>query len=166
MKKPTVWLNPNRMLIETGHKTFDRQCRAILTGQQIGDCVTSAYVRPRSEVKCNGFTFEVGHLQDRDLEFVGTEACSPALREHIVALTANDSILLYKFFHHSPRRAIVDGYVATRSDHCLLKVVTGPNYLSSLVITEAARHVSDNADSVAFARGLYLNAPSLPPHSR
>ena len=65
--KEKVWDNPNKMHFESPHKTFNRQCALISTGNQIGDVVTSNYIRPFAEVECNGKVNPEGHLQDWDL---------------------------------------------------------------------------------------------------
>ena len=148
MKKPIVWINGNRMLMQSGHKTFDRQCHAILSGQQIGDVVCSGYVRPYTEIECNGHIFAPGHLRDFDLNFVGTEAMTPSLRAEIEILSAVPGLLLFKFFHYNGEHQIIHGYVAVREGHCLLKAVTGPRTSSVSIIDEVARYVCDDADSV------------------
>jgi hypothetical protein len=150
MKKPILWLNGDRMLMQSGHKTFDRQCRAILTGQQVGDCVTSFYIRPYKEVECNSMTFPLGHLRECDFNFIGTEEMPASLRSLLEFITTNESVLLYKFFHHTSNRTIVDGFVATRNGHCVLKSVTGPRASSQLIVAEAARYVSVDADRAKF----------------
>lgn len=148
MKKPIFWITPNHMLMDSGYKTFDRQCRAILTGQQIGDVVTSAYVRSYDDTECNGHTFKPGHLQNFDLDFVGAEAMPLDLRNQVSALATKGDLLLYKFFHVVASHTVIDGYVATKNGHCVLKSVIGKRRTSALVINEAARYISDDADCV------------------
>lgn len=65
--KKIKWLNPNKMEFLSEHKEFNKQCRYITTGNQIGDVVISSYVRSFYETECNGFQSPFGHLQEWDL---------------------------------------------------------------------------------------------------
>lgn len=111
MKKHT-WDNPNKMHFESPHKTFNRQCRLISTGNQIGDVVCSNYIRPYNEVECNGFISSPGHLQDWDLtKNIVVLPCH--IREEVRRLTHDNGGIIYNFHHWNGNKRIDDGFVLT-----------------------------------------------------
>lgn len=126
MEKLT-WLNGNKARIETGHKTFDRQCETLSTGNIWGTCLNGGYIRPRSELECNGRVNPEGHLQDFDLNsFKG-------LPERIRRFCAAQfqSVILYELRHwgkklpYGERRKVIHAYIVTlghEGDHKLLQI--------------------------------------------
>lgn len=121
--KEKVWGNPNKMHFDSPHKTFNKQCALISTGNQIGNVVYSNYVRPYGEVECNGFISEPGHLQDYDLtdNIVG-HTLSQNIREEVRKLTHDNGGILYNFHHWNGNKRIDDGFVLTTKDYELVKV--------------------------------------------
>lgn len=123
--KKHIWDNPNKMHFESPHKTFNRQCRLITTGNQIGDVVYSNYVRPYSETECTGFTNPPGHLQDWDLtKNIVANILPGYIREQIRELTHDKGGIIYNFHHWNGDRRIDDGFVLTtrHDDYQLIKV--------------------------------------------
>ena len=45
------WVNGNKMKIETGHKTFDRQTNIISTGNIIANTLWGFFIRPYTSRK-------------------------------------------------------------------------------------------------------------------
>ena len=119
--KEKVWDNPNKMHFESPHKTFNRQCALICTGNQIGDVVTSNYIRPFAEVECNGKVNPEGHLQDWDLTKNIVKLPSH-IKEVVRQLTHDNGGIIYHFRHYSGDKKIDDGYVLTTTDYKLVKV--------------------------------------------
>jgi len=119
--KKIEWLNRNRMKIETGCKTFDRQCTCITTGNQIGNCVISSYIRPSTELECNGFISPKGHLQNFD--FSGFKDLPNEVEKWIREY--DKKCILYKFRHFSNGHSIVDGWIITDPNHNFLKMFYG-----------------------------------------
>lgn len=66
--KALQWATPNRAAIDSGCKTFDKQCQGIIHGNLIANTFLSLFVRPRNECKCNGFDYAPGRLQEFDLK--------------------------------------------------------------------------------------------------
>ncbi len=118
--KTKKWINGNKMLFESEHKTFNRQCKYISTGNQIGDTVLSSYVRPFSEVKCNGITNAKGHLQEYDLNWILSDLPSGVknwIREH----AKTKGVIAYHFFYMNRKKERVNiGYVVTDKNYKLL----------------------------------------------
>jgi hypothetical protein len=111
--KEKEWINGNHMKFESLHKTFNRQVDCITTGNVIGDVQLSSYIRPKSEVKCNGKEFEYGYLQERDLN-KGIIADFPGCVKNWIRHNVNDScVIAYEFRHWYKRRKIIHGYVIT-----------------------------------------------------
>lgn len=151
MKKIT-WRTGMHQLIESGHKTFDRQTTVILTGNQIGDTVSSSFIRPADEVECNHRTFEPGRLQNYDLSYWPVPF---GIRKVVQQLTdLNDGSILYRFFHWGYRRSvggywemvkIEDGWGLTTTCYGFLRQwITGPTYKSRLAVEEAKLYVIKN----------------------
>jgi len=149
--KAKIWSNPNRMLVNTGHRTFDRQTNVISTGNIIADTQAAFYVRGELEVTCWGDTvYKPGHLRDYDLgAFRGIPGY---IRAHILKHTngTEKSVWVSMFFHHRGEQRIVHGYVITTPDHKLLgKFVTGPTYKSELVIEGVLPYVTEQEETCA-----------------
>jgi len=143
--KKKVWVTPDRMLMQTGHATFDRQTNVISTGNIIANTQNAFYVRGELCVKCWGpKAYQPGELRDFDL---GNWPKMPlSVRRAIVRMTTGrqDSIWASEFFHYNSHRCIIHGYIVTTSDHQLLDTfVTGPTYKSAAVIKGVLPYVAE-----------------------
>ena len=143
MKKIT-FRDPNHMLFESGHKTFDKQADLIDTGNVWGGVQFSGLIRAKSDTECNGFTRPPGHLRDFDLSSFG-RTLPPHVKKFVLESTESCPVWLYRFFHKkSPGKYTTHGYIVTAYNHTLLRTfTTGPTWKSDLVIREAAKYVSD-----------------------
>lgn len=151
--KKIVWRNGMHQLIESGHKTFDRQTTLVSTGNQIGNTVLGWFIRSFAETECNGQTFKPGHLQNSDL---ARWPVPFGIREIVQQLTdEHNGSILYQFFHYGytvrpgytyhEMIKIEDGWVLTTTRHDFLKQwVTGPTYKSRWVVEEARLYVIKN----------------------
>lgn len=119
--KEIVWDNPNRMHFESPHKTFNRQCTYITTGNQIGNVVVSNYIRPFAQVECNNFINPPGHLQEWDLAKNIVKLPS-RIKEVVRQLTHDNGGIIYHCRHYNGEKRIDDGYVLTTTDYKLVKV--------------------------------------------
>lgn len=112
--KKIEWKNPNKMVIDTGLKSFDRQCRCVSYGNVISNTQVSLYVRSARVTECNGRQYPEGALMKYDLgKFVGMP---PYLRHRVETLLAGDRphVIVYKFFYWNSRsEATVVGWVVT-----------------------------------------------------
>ena len=146
MKKHT-WDNPNKMHFESPYKTFNRQCRLITTGNQIGDVVYSNYIRPYGETECNGFTSEPGHLQNWDLTKNIIAGVLPhRIREEVRKLTHDRGGIIYNFHHWNGDRRIDDGFVLTtrHDDYKLIKVwYVNNDWRARAAVDEAVKYVTN-----------------------
>jgi len=115
--KKKVWVNGNKMLFESEHKTFNRQCKLITTGNQIGDVVYSSFVRPYNETECNGFTNPKGHLQEYDLNWLLKDV-PEYVKDWIREYAKTKSVIAYHFFYRNKESRKIDiGYVVTTPEY-------------------------------------------------
>lgn len=138
--KTKEWLNPNKMKIETEHKTFNQQTRVIGAGNIIATTQVSLFIRAwNNTYRWDGDTVEPGYLQNFDL----TAFRLPKHIEKAVRDTAVDeSVILYEFRHFNGDKKIVHGYVITDGEYRLLRTfVTGPTWKSNSVIKECLKYI-------------------------
>lgn len=119
--KEKIWDNPNKMHFESPLRTFNRQCTLISTGNQIGNVVYSNYIRPYSEVECNGFVNPPGHLQEWDLT-KNIVKLPLLIKEEVRQLTHDKGGIIYHFHHWNGDKRIDDGFVLTSEGNDLVKV--------------------------------------------
>lgn len=129
--------------IETGWKAFDTLAnkQGIFTGNVSGDAQFSGFIRPSSELECNGRTNPPRHLQDFDL--------APFIRAGIPRLTldavrartdACSGTILYRVQHFRRKERLVHGYVLTAKDGKRLATFTtnaGRQHFKSAAVVEA-----------------------------
>lgn len=140
-----VWSNPDKMSIDTGCKTFDRQTNIVSTGNIIANTQAAFYIRGELNCTCWGGDRPPGHL--RNFDFGNFRGLPGYIRDRIILHTngTDRSVWVSKFFHFSRERQIVHGYIITTPDHKLLeKFVTGPTYKSELVIEGVLPYVVEN----------------------
>lgn len=133
-------------MIATMHKTFDRQANAhsepMYAGNVWGKTQFSNFVRPHSECKCNGFTFDPGHLRNTDLGYFKTLPghvrrllLSPEWRDRYIILT---EVRYWK----GREQKVVLGYVISdaKGDHQpLQKLVMGRTERACDVVDKVAQ---------------------------
>jgi len=142
--KKKEWATPNRMLMQSGHRTFDRQTNCISTGNVIANTQISFFIRPFSETKTWAGDRPPGHLQNYDMEKWREWGLPRYIDRYITDRARTESVILYRFHHWNGDRRIVHGYIVTRANHVLMrKFVTGPTWKSQLVIDECAQYVSE-----------------------
>ena len=116
MKKHIWKRGGNRVVIDTGNKTFDRQCDGFHTGNVCANTQFSWFIRPKNETECNDFHFPIGHLRNVDLAYF--KNLPNHVREKIEELTENKSVILYEIRHFIRKdcsdKKIIHGYIATR----------------------------------------------------
>lgn len=146
--KKLEWIHGNKARIETGHKTFDRYCTCISTGNVIGDGQYSSFIRPRSETECNGFTFPAGACQDFDLQHF--KGLPKSLRDFIAQ--QEKSVILYEFFHEKRGKRVSHGYIITQGNYPNYKLVkmcvTGPTHKSFQVLNWVKDYICDSSELV------------------
>jgi len=120
--KKMEWINNNKMLFESDHKTFNRQIKCISTGNVIGDCVHSGCIRSYNEIECNGFTNNPGHLQNYDLGWLNREL-HYTLKNHIQNGDKNQKYIGYTFFYWHGSQKIFIGWILTDMNHTHIKTV-------------------------------------------
>lgn len=141
--KKIEWINPNKMKLESLHKTFNRQTNCISTGAQIANTVYSGYIRSYSETECNGRDFPKGHLQEYDLGWLVKEAPEEA-KNYIRQHGKDRKFILYVLFHWNNGRRIIHGAVITDPDYFHKKTFYLKNNLKSIsVIDEAKKHITN-----------------------
>ena len=141
--KEKVWDNPNKMHFDSPHKTFNRQCRLIATGNQIGDVVCSNYIRPFSEIECNGFINPPGHLQNYDLTKSIVKLPSN-IQVDVRLMTHGNGGIIYDFHHYNGNNRIIDGFVLTTKDYKLMKVwYINRDWRARAAVDEAIKYITN-----------------------
>jgi len=152
--KKIVWRTGNRMLIDTGCKTFDRQCDGLMTGNVSGKTQSSSYIRARTETKCNSTEFPLGQLRDFDLKQFND--IPEHLLDKIKEATEKESAILYEIRHWNGRQKIVHGWILTRGDdrdHALIWTQINPWLrrweASSTILRVATEYLSNDPKGAA-----------------
>lgn len=124
--KPIEWENENKMKIETGHKTFDRQTNIITTGNVIANTMTGKCIRAFNEtIGPVGQVEAPGYYQNWDLK--GTGLPLP-VRESVKRFSHDRGVILYSFFHYKGRMKYEHGYLVTTYDFRYLYMWTFSTY--------------------------------------
>ncbi|MEL6499780.1 MAG: hypothetical protein AAFQ23_00035 [Cyanobacteria bacterium J06623_1] len=148
--KQLQWLNDNKIDINTGHKTFDRQTNFIGAGNVIANTQYSSYIRSRHLTECNRFEFAEGHLQQYDLQhFQKSFWLSHHLADTVKqAADSYNGVIFYALFHYQRRQKIVDGFVLTkthRDNHqYITSFVTHPQFNKAHGIISTVRQYISN----------------------
>jgi len=146
--KKVEWVNGNHMKIETGHKTFDRQCDSISTGNVMGDAQFSWFIRSWWDEGEGLMDYpenkrEPGRLFQFDIKAF-EQLPLPVYRkmEAVAKEKGSKSHILYEFRHFNAHEKHVHGYVITDEDynHVYHFVVGGLNKGYS-VIYECMKYV-------------------------
>lgn len=87
------------------------------TGNMLTDHQYSGFIRPSSQTECNGYTSEVGHLQDFDMQPFREYLDSWTDKKVRGLVDQNNGGILYVIRHFNNRRRIIDGVVLTTTDH-------------------------------------------------
>lgn len=142
--KQKIWATPNRMEIDSGLAVFDRQVGCLSVGNVVGDCQYSTFIRPRTEITCNGRRFEPGELQRLDLRGF-EDLIDEHMLEHVRRECASKPAILYVFFHHTRAgNRIVHGSLLTETgSHRELARVIADRPGSARVLDTCAAYVSE-----------------------
>jgi len=108
------WENPNKMKINTGHKTFDKQTNIISTGNIVANTLNGACIRAYTD-NHNGFEDRpLGYLQNWDLTKNFNENIPTCMRDHVSMADRESKHILYKVRHFNRDREIIHGYILTK----------------------------------------------------
>jgi hypothetical protein len=142
MMKNKLWsVDGNKMLVDTPHKTFNKQTNCIATGNVISNTQVSRYIRAFSDVRTMGPPVVPGYLQKWDL--AGFPGLPRFVREAIESCAVDESVILYKFRHFSGNREIVNGWVVTDVEYDLIYCfVTGPTHKSWDIVNECLGYIT------------------------
>jgi hypothetical protein len=154
MLKEKTWDNPDKMHIETGHKTFDRQTICISAGASISPTHFAMRVRSKNDLMnpMNDIC-EVGYLQNYDCN-VSHRNSHIAAKDYAKELAdKHDGVLLHQFFHWNGQKKIVNGYVITKDKVALLKLYVGERAKTEAIINEVTKYIGEENDST---REIYL----------
>lgn len=142
--KGKEWDTPNKMHIETGHATFDRQTNIISHGNIIANTMLGWHIRAWTDTTHwqEGKQHQPGYLQNFDLDaFVRLPG---HVRDYMRRALHSQAGWLYQFYSFSGNRETVHGYVLTANDHTLIKAFyTGPTYKSWHVIDGVLPYVAE-----------------------
>lgn len=104
--------NGNKMIINSGFVTFDKQTNYISSGNVISNTQYSGYIRKYNDIiNPVGQKVEKGHLFNFDLQYFNI---SNAMRDYIENL--NEYICLYEFSIKNKRRKNIIGWLIQREN--------------------------------------------------
>ena len=151
--RPIQWINGNKLRIDTGHRTFDRQCECLSPGNVWGTCQFSSYIRPKTETECNGFSNPVGHLRDFDLKPFKQGRIPSHILKRVLEITDTRYCILYEIRSWTRdtrpfadgKVKVLHGYILTDAKtHKLIRTwAVGPTHKSNGIIRVATEYVSN-----------------------
>ena len=141
--KKIEWLNSNKMKMESGNKTFDKQCLVISKGNVIAPTQLSFEVRPGNEIKNGSLTFEPNHLQNFDLKSLFSDWSW--YRSQIAELSnEKNGVYVYQFFHYSKKGRVDNCLLVTDKNHKVIKkVLKRFNPKTVLVFNEVLKYFEE-----------------------
>lgn len=153
--REVVFATPNRQLIDTGHREFDRTIGALGTGNLIDSNCRSSYIRSfHTSTNPGGAFVAPGAMQEFDL--ASFDDLPADVRAYVSEEAAfSEQAILYEIRHYSGKRdqwgeyaKTVHGYIVTRDhehDYTLLrKFYCGPTRKSVRVVDVCAEYISND----------------------
>lgn len=148
--KAKQWVNNNRMLFESEHKTFNAKTNCISTGNVIANTQNSTFIRGYENTSCNGQSWERGHLQAVDLKPWSHLLPSYVRKALIELASGTDSVILYMFKHRIGSKLVIHGFIVTDCNYNELKrFYINNNQKSYSVICEAAKYVTNYQEPIS-----------------
>lgn len=146
------WVNPNKQLVQSGHKAFDQQtvCLSstnILSPTQYGGIIR-AY---NTALNPMGRPCNPGEMQDFDLQSHMWQKMPHYVRDEVRRLAKSCDVVLLQYHHWRGGEMVVHGYLVTSfPEHKLLaRFRTGATWKSDLVLDEAAKYAVAKASGAA-----------------
>jgi len=145
--KKAIYRTPNRMKIDTGHKTYDLNCQTASTGNVVSNNQLSFYLRPYNETECNGHNFETGRLLEYDLNHFA-DLPNSVRYEILETVNPNKIYCLYEFRHWNKGKKYIHGYVLTEVSKCykqdklIRSYTTGKTNKSQKIIDTMINYIS------------------------
>lgn len=135
----------NKMLINTSHKTFDKQTNCIATGNVIANTQVSFYIRAyNTPTTPMGQPAEPGAMQKWDLDGF---KLPPYVRGSVAIHAVDKKVILYRFRHFSKNKEVIHGWVVTDENYNLLyKCVIGPTYKSWNIVEECIKYITNETE--------------------
>lgn len=109
--------------INTGHKTFDKKANndLLITGNVVGNCQFSSYIRAYNQTECNEKEFKPGALQSFDLRnFFVSGYHVPYSIEYRIESDKNQRFILYCIRHSVGSKKRIHGWILTDDRYKLL----------------------------------------------
>jgi len=132
-----------KMNITTGCQAFDRQTSQIHWGNANEQTQYSRYIDAWIQRDKYGTFHEPGYLLNEDLDTFTD--LPPQIREEVTQLLKDRDGILYKFFHRSGHKIIVDGWILTDGMFRPIKTwVTGPTAKSRGIIETVQKYIMPN----------------------
>lgn len=146
--KKAKWVNGNKMLFESEHKTFNKKVDCISTGNVIGTVQLSGHVRAYNELECNGRVNEPGHLQEYDLSWLVKEL--PYNVKDTIRYNCKDKgCWAYHFFYWNGKHERMNiGYAITHYNYSKwFQWVANPyNYKKESALNECVKYITKEGE--------------------
>lgn len=148
--KKIEWINGNKMLIETGHATFDRQTNVISTGNIIANTMVGWNIRSWYDDGKGLIDYDTNKRTPGVLFRYDTSKFNlPSyVLEKIMSFAKDRKYLrgmwLYQIHHFNGRKLIVHGWILTDFQHNWLTTIENRwNYKSHCVLNECRNYLSN-----------------------
>lgn len=116
LKKARYNARGTKMLIESGHKTFDKQTNCLTTGNVIANTQLSFFIRSFNEtIDPVGHIVPKGRLRDYDLNHFSD--MPSYIRRCVEYITEDIQVILYEIRHFNGISKVIDGYVVTDTNY-------------------------------------------------
>ena len=150
--KEIKWINGNKMLIETGHKTFDQQTNIISTGNIIANTLIGKNIRSwwddgKGLIDYETNKREPGHLFNWDIEHFKVRM-PDWIRRRIEKYSQEDQyrngMWLYELFHFRGHDRIIHGWILTDIKHnWIITFNNGRSFKTDQVLAECKLYLSN-----------------------
>lgn len=141
--KAKQWSNGNKMLVDSEHKTFNRQCKVISTGNVWSDTQHSGYIRTSDTTECNGHTSEPKSLQRYDLKPFYNYAPSYIVNRISELVDLHNGGIFYVFFHYNGDTRVFDGAILTDKNYNHIRSWYVGNYKQQSIIDTARQYITN-----------------------
>lgn len=119
----------SKMLINSKLKEFNKQTNYISSGNIIANTLYSNYIRPYSEIECNGLIFKPGHLFEYDLKFFNI---NNDLKNYLKELNKQHIILYEVFICKNEKRDIIGWLVEDEDDKKIINIQLNYSYKKNI----------------------------------
>ena len=153
--KKIRWENPNKIMMQSGFKTFDSQTSVISTGNVYACTQISHYIRPWSETKNGSYVGKEGEFLKFDLQDVVLP--TKEFENIVLDKSRKTSVIWYKFRTWKGMEERPFLYVLTDADN---------RYLTHAIVCNSGQQIEKRVSACREILPYICDADSIPEHLR